>query len=241
MIFDVYSCTDTGGQKINEDYYASSFDGEKGLFVVADGLGGHQKGDLASREVCKMFLSAWQEPGECDLSEWFKKQAEEVNEHLLTLQDSMQCIMKSTIVALAIQKEEACWMNVGDSRLYHYHKGDLSSVTKDQSMAYMKYKAGEIAYEDIAKDEDQCVLLSALGNARRHKPHIYETFPKVSRGDAFLLCTDGAWTYLTREEIKASLIGAKDAKTWGAQLLQIIQTKLEDNSDNFTFLIIMIH
>ncbi len=128
------------------------------------------------------------------------------------------CIIITTVV-LVIDGKHAVWANTGDSRLYYIHRGELFSVTEDHSVAYKKFKAGEIAREAIAADEDQSSLLRTLGNEERYEQDVYESGTSLEQGDAFLLCSDGAWEYLSDYEALVDYHKAADASHWTELML----------------------
>lgn len=110
-----------GGRSKNEDNITGWHKGDNMCFLVADGLGGHGDGDLASKEAINVIRTAWD--GEISPAAW---------EHLLELShkrirqiQTSRAQMKTTIVGLMMNTERAVWAHVGDSRLYHFLNGHL--------------------------------------------------------------------------------------------------------------------
>ena len=137
-------------------------------------------------------------------------------------------------VLLILQGQRAFWAHTGDSRLYRLREGEIASVTEDHSVAYMKYRAGEITRAQIASDEDQSSLLRALGSSPRWKPQTSES--GLRPGDAFLLCTDGFWEYVTDEEILIDRLKAENARDWAERMLLRAAERIPDNNDNMTLM-----
>ena len=111
------SCTDVGGRLYNEDCVAYKQLGDDCLCVVlADGLGGHGGGEIASKTAVDTILTGWNRPATpaslCDL-------IQEAHRRILLMQTAV-CRMKTTAVILSVDGDRALWAHVGDSRLYHF-------------------------------------------------------------------------------------------------------------------------
>lgn len=240
MKLDSYIYTNKGGRSYNEDSAALKEENGKGIFVVADGLGGHNYGELASKCVVDSLIEGWDFSGEKGIGEALEEQIVQANQKLLALQEEKQSKMKSTVVVLALDKDCAAWAHVGDSRLYYIRKSSIQHITEDHSVAYKKYKAGEITKDDIAYDEDQACLLRALGGEERFEPEIYLYDGMPETGDAFFMCSDGAWEYLQEEEIVIDLLKSGSAKEWVELLLLRIFARIGQNNDNLTLLAVIV-
>lgn len=240
---DVYLYLNRGGKEINQDAAGYEIKDSSAIFIVADGLGGHQYGEISSNCAVQTLLDSWRnsdkDPGHLD--KWLQKQIRTVNQKILEMQRTYQCTMKTTLVALLLENNKAVWANTGDSRLYYFHDKIMESVTEDHSVAYKKYKAGEITRNQIGMDEDQPCLLRSLGGINRYEPDLHTLNRQIEKGDAFLLCTDGAWEYLRDEEILFDLLKAKSAKEWVEFLLLRVISRIQEGNDNLTLLAIMIN
>lgn len=238
-MFDVFEYTNQGGRSYNEDSIGSSYDDSRGIFVVADGLGGHALGEEASAIVVETIISGW-DSSEIDALAQLKKKIAEANQNILRLQEEKNTVMKSTAAVLAVNNSRAIWANVGDSRVYFIHKNSIYAYTKDHSVAYMKYKAGEITREQIATDEDQSRLLRSLGSKERNEPDIYVADVSLEMGDAFFLCSDGAWEYLMDEEILIDFLKSETAEQWAELMMLRIIERVSGENDNLSLLTVMI-
>lgn len=239
MVFDNYEFTNRGGRSYNEDSAGSRIHEGEGLFVVADGLGGHSYGELASACVRDTLLDAFPcQDG--DISRWFEEQIAGANRRVLALQEEKDAVLKSTAAALYILGDRAVWAHAGDSRVYYIHDGRLQAVTEDHSVAYKKYKAGEISKRDIAFDEDQPRLLRSVGGLDHNEPTIRSYEECLTPGDAFLLCSDGVWEYLDDEEIVIDLLKSENARQWAEYLLLRMMERLNEGNDNLTLLAVML-
>ncbi len=166
-------------------------------FVLADGLGGHGNGDIASQFVVDCSGAAIEnttEFGGVFLDECFETAQEMLMEE--KEQKGLYSI-KTTLVMLLITGETAQWGYVGDSRLYHFRDGKQISRTIDHSVPQMLAISGQIKEKEIRHHPDRSILLRAMG-AEWDMPayEIPERSLKIRKGDTFLLCTDGFWEWI---------------------------------------------
>ena len=239
MYFDVFEFRNSGGRDYNEDSIGYSVYGDSGIFVVADGLGGHSYGEIASACVKDTLLEDWAQR-QIGLSEWINEKITLANSQIIAIQSEKKTILKSTVVALAIDGNTAVWGHSGDSRLYYVHNGWIKNVTEDHSVAYKKYKAGEISREAICTDEDQSRLLRSLGGDSRYEPDIYVCEEPLEPGDGFLLCSDGAWEYLRDGEVAIDMLKAEDAEHWAELLMLRMMDRIVPGNDNLSLMTIML-
>lgn len=240
MKFDVYEYTSQGGRNYNEDSVGSYYNSNGGIFVVADGLGGHSRGEEASAVAVETIIDGW-ELNAKDMFAQFNAKFSEANVKILELQKLRKCVMKTTAAVLAIDGEKAVMANTGDSRVYFFHKKELHAYTNDHSVAYKKYKSGEITREQIATDDDQSCLLRAIGSEERYQPEIIECNVPIVSGDAFMLCSDGAWEYLRDTEILIDLLKSQTAKRWSELLMLRIMERIGNaENDNLSIITVII-
>lgn len=235
MKIDSFYFSDRGGRRENEDSAGNAANEYGGIYVVADGLGGHMFGKRASDCVVISMLEAWENSEKEQIENmeaWMVESICSANSNILKQQEESRSNMKSTVVALLIRDNKACWANTGDSRLYFVRDGRLAGVTEDHSVAYKKYKSGEITRAQIATDEDQSSLLKALGNTSRWEPTLYGV--ELRPGDGFMLCSDGLWEYLNDEEVLVDCLKAKSAKDWAELLLVRAMGRIKPGNDNLT-------
>lgn len=232
MRITAYCYTNQGGRGHNEDSVRCFAEGARGVFVVADGLGGHGCGEVASALAADtLFQGCLDEaPGPQALLELFQR----ANGAVLTGQGTPgQEEMKTTVVALSLEGERAVWGHIGDSRLYRFSGGKLIQETRDHSVTYRKYLGGEISYMDIYHDDDRSSLLRALGK-EPCKPEAGEA--ALLPGDAFLLCSDGFWEYVYQEEILADLLKAETPEQWAQSMLLRHIRRTPPGNDNFSLI-----
>ena len=152
-----------GNREYNEDYVMHRQDNNRFCFVLAEGLGGHGKGDLASKCVCESVLEDFENRDE-EFN--LEKAIQNAQIKLLNCQQEMNCVtgMKTTIVILYIEKDYAQWAHIGDSRLYLWDKWRMVDRTYDHSVPQMLVYAKEIKEKEIRFHEDRNRLLRAMGN-----------------------------------------------------------------------------
>ncbi len=231
--YDIYTYTDVGGREINED--ACCVFKKKGrgtCVVVADGLGGHGGGAIASRAavttVSECFLVDTVNQA-MDFQEWFVK----ANEVVRGMQ-TRECEMKTTMVTLMLKDGKAFWAHLGDSRLYHFVDGKLVEQTIDHSVSQMAVIRGDISPEEIRGHEDRNRLLSAIGRESKVKPDFSEMVSLESGNHSFLLCTDGFWEYVLEKEMEKTLRESEDAEDWVDRMVKILKKRAKPNHDNNT-------
>ena len=239
-MFDVFEYSNQGGRSYNEDSIGSNYDDSKGIFVVADGLGGHALGEEASAGAVETIVSDWNISEE-DAATRLKEKIAEANQKILQLQQEKNAVMKTTVATLAVNGNQAVWANVGDSRVYFIHRNRIHAYTHDHSVAYKKYKAGEITREQIGTDEDQSRLLRSLGSEERNEPDVYAADVPLEAGDAFFLCSDGAWEYLMDEEILIDFLKAETAQHWAELMMLRIMERINGENDNLSLLTIILN
>ena len=214
MQLSAYAYTNRGGRDHNEDSLRAS--AEQGIFVLADGLGGHRCGEVASQAAVDAIFTGMAQAEaleEASLLDLFRS----ANEELLRRQAQPgQEEMRTTAVALKLTGDMAVWAHIGDSRLYRFSGGQLAGVTADHSVTYRKFLGGEISYMDVYHDDDRSRLLRVLGK-EPCRPEAGQG--SVSLGDAFLLCSDGFWEYVYNEEMQADLCKARTPEEWAESML----------------------
>jgi serine/threonine protein phosphatase PrpC len=149
------------------------------------------------------------------------------------IQEAKKGNMKTTMVFLTIEDGRAKWMHVGDSRLYHFHCGQLLTQTTDHSVSQMAVLMGEITPQQIRFHEDRNRVLRALGSESA-RPEISQTVMLTGGEDVFLLCTDGFWEYVYEEEMEALLRRSATPEQWLEEMKQILLTRIPQDNDNFT-------
>ncbi len=225
-----------GGRKVNEDACKSLLISEsQGCWVVADGLGGHGGGDVASKIAVESIIDAYKRTPEFSAARLHTMLALAHQAIVQGQQDTDRISsMRSTVVVLMLQDAQAWWAHVGDSRLYHFSKGVKAHQTRDHSVPQVMVDAGDIAYDDIRHHEDRNRLTRSLGNNGKLRTTIPDRPLEIGEGDAFLLCTDGFWEFVTEAEMEATFANSASPIDWLTQMEVILIRKAPPNHDNYT-------
>lgn len=235
MQYITATLSEVGGRSENQDYCSFL---EKELMtchVVADGLGGHRGGATASRLAVETVMESF--AGNPDMSEKCLIQYVEAAQDAIIRQqeeDPKLYSMRTTVVILITAPESAMWVHIGDSRLYHFSGGRIVFQTSDHSVPQAMADAGDIRHEEIRHHEDRNRLLRTLGHEGNLRPTVEKEIHPVEPGDAFLLCTDGFWEYVTETEMEADLARSADPDAWLGHMAQRIMERVEEKHDNYT-------
>lgn len=179
----------------NEDSYKIG----QNYAVVADGMGGHNKGEVASKmavDIISDFITAKKcgpvQAIEAANKEIFKKSSK-----------AEFAGMGTTTVMCIIEEDKALIANVGDSRGYLFRNGELKQITKDHSLVQKLIDDGEITEEEAEMRADKSVILRAVGADKDIKVDVFEN--DVFEGDIILLCTDGLTNCVGKDKIIKTL------------------------------------
>lgn len=225
-------CSMPGGRPYNEDCVRCAGSGDSFSAVVADGLGGHGGGEIAS-SIAAEVMTACFAASPAVSGQSLRGMFEEANRQILAAQ-TPSCKMKSTCVALFINGNDISFGHIGDSRLYHFVDGRLVFQTTDHSVSQMAVFAGEITPAQIRFHEDRNKVLRALGNDMEIKPDISPLIELTDGFHAFLLCTDGFWEYVLEEEMEVDLSKSGSPQEWLSLMLQRLYKRVDGKNDNFS-------
>ena len=195
--------TDIGKlRKQNED--AAWFDEARAVFAVADGMGGHLAGEVASRmaiEAVQRMARENERPGIAALREAVACAHETILTHA---QDHIECAgMGTTLSVLWLGENYAYIAHVGDSRIYRLREGSLTQITQDHSLVEELVRVGLITREQARTHPRRNIITRALGTHGENEPDLLVT--DVQDGDVFLLCTDGLTGMVPDDEIERTL------------------------------------
>lgn len=235
VVVDAFATTDVGHKReLNEDSYLA----EMPVFLVADGMGGHDSGEQASSAVISAFrdVVAAAAGGPTDV-ESVAAAIGIANEAVGELSRARPHGAGSTLTGIALISDRGVptWLifNLGDSRVYRMYKGELTQITKDHSLVQELVDAGELTIEQALHSKHRNVITRAVG-ADMCEPDFW--LATAVNDERFLICSDGLYGEVEPEAIKATLAVGGDAKTT-AELLQ--QRALDAGGrDNVTVLVI---
>ena len=232
MKFRTAYISNAGGREKNDDTVLIRHESSKACVFVGDGLGGYDGGRQASMSAAKAVMEYSRK--QSLLSEDAMKEAVKLAEQAVR---KMQALhrgqMKTTLVLLSAEGENARWAHVGDSRLYCFQKGKLLVQTMDHSVSQVAVLMGEISQNQIRFHEDRNRVLRALGsdNARPDVSPIQD----ISNGTyAFLLCTDGFWEYVYEKEMEDTLKAVDNPEAWLTAMEHLLLQRVPKEHDNYS-------
>lgn len=233
---DASLMTNPGGRDNNEDYVTTAKYGDAECFILCDGLGGHECGEVASSTVAETIAKMFEEEG--DSADFLPNAFNIAQEKLLELQASkgMTSAMKTTLVVLIVTKDTMKWAHIGDSRLYHIFDGNTKyERTRDHSMVQVLCDMGEIEEADMRHHEERNKLLRVMGTEWTGKS--FDVSAVLERGEthSFALMTDGFWEYVMEDEMLKLLGETSSAKEWMDAMAALVLERADmTKTDNFS-------
>jgi len=204
MKFSVFQISRKGGREKNEDRMGYCYTRESGLFVLADGMGGHPEGEVAAQLALQTISALYQKearPVVKDVTEFLSASLMAAHHQIIRYasEKGMLDTPRTTLVAAIVQGTSATWVHCGDSRLYVVRDGELLTRTRDHS--YLEQQsAGVVRMDRINRN----ILFTCLGSPT--KPVFDVTGPvTLQQGDKILLCSDGLWGTLADADIVRQL------------------------------------
>jgi serine/threonine protein phosphatase PrpC len=195
--------TDTGRQRhANEDsYYARS-----PIYVVADGMGGAQAGEVASRIAADVFD---EDMGDGNPEEQLAERAQEANRRIFerARADASHSGMGTTLTGALVSDDEVSIVHVGDSRAYLFREGELRQLTRDHSLVEELRRRGQLTPEEAEEHPQRSIITRALGPEPEVELDVHTH--QARAGDVFLLCSDGLTSMVREERLREILTGAR--------------------------------
>ena len=223
--------TDTGlVRKNNQDSVIVS----ARLFGVADGMGGHNAGEIASGMLRDGLIQETE--GKDPDSDTLEKAIQKVNQDIFRRQEEDAALtgMGTTLTVMWATKQEMILAQVGDSRAYRIRDGKMEQITQDHSMVADMVRSGVLTEEQAACHPMRNYITRAIGTDEEVEADLYHE--KREKGDRWLICSDGLYGLMSRSQLE-SLSGTEDPETAADQLLH---TALENGGkDNISLVLIM--
>ena len=222
----------------NEDVWVAL--PEIGFFALADGMGGHQAGEVAAKEALEHLshsvkqLKTRNDPME--LITELRSAIEKANLWVYQMGKESNTLsgMGTTLCCTVWTEEFVVYAHVGDSRVYRFRDSKLELLTRDHSLFAKWQSYGKLAEECETPFPYKNVITRAIGTSIKANPEIAISLRKP--GDLYFLCTDGLSDVLTLDEMEKMMIQSKNIEV--ASKILIEQAKIKGSSDNITVLII---
>lgn len=236
-------CTDAGKiRELNQDDYAI-YENDCCLYIVADGMGGHQCGEIASRMAVEMicqhvknFMSPDMNVTSAKgiLSEAFNRANKRIIEYSHI--DPACAGMGTTLTLLYYCERHTVIGHIGDSRAYLLRKGKLKQLSKDHSLVAELHRSGEISEEEAQNHPQKHVITRALGMGDKVKADLFQV--ELFEEDRVLLCSDGLTNLVNDEEILEVITKTKPEHILANELVMLANDR--GGHDNITVLLVNI-
>jgi PPM family protein phosphatase len=233
---NVYSLSETGPTRSsNEDSIVSFFPGynQQTVFaMVADGMGGHNAGEVASSMACstaKEFIGTHYL--QSDANRMMEEMMQEMHLNIRRAADRDQGYqgMGTTGTALFIRDGYLYYSHVGDSRLYQFRENEMIRVTTDHTFVNDMIKEGKLTMEQAEHHEMKHVLMQALGTVDKINPEVSAAPSVVHKGDYYILCSDGVHDAIAQSELKDFMAMRQPALAIETIKALCYQRKAKDN------------
>ncbi len=237
MQFSVYQVSRKGGRDKNEDRMGYCYTRDAGLFALADGMGGHPEGEVASQLALSTMAALFQREAKPKLADplRFLHEAIIAGHHQLLRYATERALMdtpRTTIVACLIQGNTAYWAHCGDSRLYLVRGDKLVARTRDHSYSELQETLSQVV--PMGDRVNRNVLFTCLGSPG--KPVIDTAGPLVVHaGDRVMLCSDGLWGSVPDHTI-TDVLACNSISEAVPELVERALRSAGDKSDNVTVL-----
>lgn len=214
---------------------------EQGLFVVADGMGGHAAGEIAAQEAVATLVHLFEKnknKAESDAKAFFKEAYTKVNAQIFGMAAEHDELhgMGTTLCSLYLYRQEALLAHVGDSRIYRLRARHLDQLTEDHSLVAELLSSGSLSRSSVESFPYKNILTRAIGT----QPHVESALKKIAieSNDLFLLCSDGLSNYVHFDEIQESLAKCSSLSKTGEALVDLALK--QGGGDNVTLLLVKV-
>ncbi|MDT7848559.1 protein phosphatase 2C domain-containing protein [Methylophilus sp. VKM B-3414] len=212
MKFTIAQGSRQGPRPYNQDRLAYSYHRHAIFMVLADGMGGHQHGDVAAEIAVKTMIDAFQresKPMIAQPAQFLREQIAQVHEVIenVRLQKRLQESPRTTIVVALIQHNKLFCAHVGDSRAYLYRNGLVEFQTEDHSVVQSLLREGKIRADEVNHHPHRNKIYNCVGGDREPQVELTAPIP-LREGDVVLLCSDGVWNVVSEISMAQHMLAA---------------------------------
>ncbi len=235
MKFSIFQVSRKGGREKNEDRMGYCYTRGSGIFLLADGMGGHPQGEVAAQLALQTVSAMFQreaQPEVVDIGAFLTSAILTAHRQILhfAITKGMLDTPRTTLVAAIVQAGAVTWIHCGDSRLYLVRHGELLARTRDHSFFEQRQTSANGAR--LPERINRNILFTCLGSPT--KPVFDVTGPiALQQGDRLMLCSDGLWDSLSDEDIVYQL-GHKPVSESVPAMVEMALQKAGESSDNVT-------
>jgi serine/threonine protein phosphatase PrpC len=238
LVFETASVTSAGGRPENQDAVGHRSCGGATCWVLADGLGGHLGGQVASRTAVDAVLRSFEKHTAAGVHTHLESANRAVLQGQQTQPELAQ--MRTTIAALVATGDAARWAHCGDSRVYFFRDGAIQDRTLDHSVPQRLVEAGEIGEDQIRFHEDRARLLHCLGSREQLTAPEGGMEGAPEPGDAFLLASDGFWEYVLESEMEQDARASKSCQAWIDAMEARVKVRAQPDYDNYSAIVVRV-
>jgi len=233
-----HGMTDTGMKRPhNEDSFACQDFGGRSMFVVADGMGGHDAGEVASRIAVETASAEISDMKHGDDPKVIVERAVRLANAAVKIEGTIKGSNMGTTLSLALVEGTTAYIaNVGDSRVYWIENGDITQITEDHSLVAKLVSNGKLTKAEARLHPKANLLYRTIGNDETIKVDTFTV--NLEKGGSLLLCTDGLWGELSDEEIHKICSLEKNSEKSCAKLLRMANEK--GGRDNITAVVVKV-
>lgn len=233
MHITVATLSESGDRDYNEDKTGVFTKNDGCCIVLADGLGGHGKGEVASAAAVEAVSQVYLESDQPEMSEMFESAQDKVTTMQKESNDFYS--MKTTLVTAVVSGDAISWGHIGDSRLYFFKDKKLVCRTLDHSVPQMLVNAGEIKESQIRGHVDRNKLLRVVGTQWDSPRYQLQEPFKLTGCEQLLLCSDGFWEYIDEKKMVKLLKKSKEPNEWLEAMKKVVLSNGKGNNmDNFS-------
>jgi serine/threonine protein phosphatase PrpC len=235
-----------GKRATNQDTIGEAYEEQLAIFVLADGAGGHEGGEVASRVVVDAVLDCFkQHPafGPAALLSYAKRASDEVASRKRA--DPRYADMSTTVAALLVDlaRGQVLWGHLGDSRVYLFRGARLHAMSKDHSLTQQLIDAGYARAEQLRIHPQRNILFAAIGAEGDTQVELSAGATALLPGDALLMCSDGLWEWVVEADMERTLAQSASPDQWLAAMCRLADDniinsgKVRDNYSAYAILV----
>jgi len=252
------SVSELGSRKLNEDSVNAQKRGDEYIFALADGLGGHEAGEVASKlavdtavavfidsesNICAQETDADNEKQEIHFKQLLCECMDTAQETILDEQGKLENSrdMKTTAVYLLLSDKNAQWAHIGDSRMYMFSDIQVTERTLDHSVPQILVMQGEISEKDIRSHGDRNKLTRVMGSEWNSPKYVISELKDICSPMSFLLCSDGFWELIVEKDMCRTLKKSKTLEEWLEKMEKIVlKNGRRKDMDNYSAIAVFI-
>lgn len=234
---DISWISEKGERPVNEDSVCVAENEKVIMCAVADGLGAHGGGDVASLTALESAIESCVKYKRLSYGKLIKI-FDEMNKSVVSKQTD-EVSMKTTFAGIFFSGRKIYLSNIGDTRFYIFDDGELKCMSVDHSLSYEMVMSQGGTVNDIRNHPQRHILTSAIGVEYLRKPDIYMN--KIKETQAYLICSDGFWEYVCEDEMILKLKDTVSSDDWLNQMLKIHNENAAKWHDNYSALCVRIN